>query len=348
MKMRQRKCWAVGCLLALPLMLQAQTVQPADTTKVPAMDVEVKINVKVDRAQKGVLTDEEISRAVEDGVRKALGERGIATQQADGFTPAMKATKYDTRGKGTRTLADRQAAIYNRYMDRQEQKGRRIERVSREELRAIFIPKGQWLFGGSISYNEWDGDNLNYLVLKDIDCKGHTFSASPYFGYFVANNIAVGGRFNYSRYYFDLGNFDLNLGEDFNISLEDLYLLEHNYDATAFMRTYMPLGHSKVFGFFNDVRLTYGYSKGKFTTGSGADFDGTMEHVNSIQLGFCPGLTAFATNFMAVECSVGVMGLKYKWVNQETNRVETGRNRSGNANFKINLFSMNLGITFYL
>ena len=51
---------------------------------------------------------------------------------------------------------------------------------------------------------------------------------------------------------------------------------------------------------------------------------------------------------MAVECSVGVMGLKYKWVDQETNRVETGRNRSGGANFKINLFSVNLGMTFYL
>lgn len=445
-----------------PAMLGAQTPQSATPT-----DVEVRINVKEERSQKGELTSDVIARAVEEGVRRALGERDGSdlVVQADGGTAqladvatylrnhpkatvtilgekdraqdvynrlvryynigrnriTLKATKnghesvplqglviaeskgaarksqmaaretknevdepqqvasvaqtavnapqeavnsaaeettgvyhqmpvgnQPTVGSRQRPLKDGPGSIYNRYMTKQEQKGRRIERVSREELTALFIPKGQWLFGGSISYNEWDGDNLNYLVLKDINCKGHTFSASPYVGYFVANNIAVGGRFNYSRYYFNLGNFDLNLGEDFNISLKDLYLLEHNYDASAFVRTYMPLGRSKVFGFFNEVRLTYGYSKGKYTTGTGVEFDGTMEHVNSIQLGFCPGLTAFATNFMAVECSVGVMGLKYKWVDQETNRVETGRNRSGGANFKINLFSVNLGMTFYL
>ena len=71
-------------------------------------------------------------------------------------------------------------------------------------------------------------------------------------------------------------------------------------------------------------------------------------HVHSIQLGFCPGLTAFTTDFMAVECSVGVMGLQYKWKNQKTNQVEKGTSRSGGANFKINLLSINLGMTFYL
>ena len=82
--------------------------------------------------------------------------------------------------------------------------------------------------------------------------------------------------------------------------------------------------------------------------GKGVEYEGTMERVNSIQLGLCPGMTAFATDFMAVECSIGVMGLKYKWVNQETNRVEKGKNRLGGANFKINLLSVNIGMTFYL
>lgn len=234
------------------------------------------------------------------------------------------------------------------YTDRVIMRGRHIQRVDREALKAVFIPKGQWMLGGDVSYNEWDSENLNYLVLKNIDFEGHTFSCSPFFGYFVANNIAIGGRFSYSRYFFNLGKFDLNLGEDFNISLEDLYYLEHNYYGSAFMRSYQPLGRSNIFGFFADVRLTYGYAAGKNTTGSGVEFDGTYEHVHSIQLGFCPGMTAFITDFAAVECSVGVMGLKYKWADQETNRIETGTKKSGSANFKINLFSINLGMTMYL
>lgn len=254
---------------------------------------------------------------------------------------------YARQQSARRDTTDKRS-LYDRYLDNQEKKGRHIERIPREDLRATFIPKGQWMAGGSIAFNEWDDDNLNYLVLKNIDFEGHTFGVSPYFGYFVANNTAIGARFNYSRYYFNLGQFDLNLGEDFNISLSDLYYLEHDFDASAFVRTYMPLGKSKVFGFFSEVDLTYSHAKGKNTTGSGTDFEGTMEHVNCIQLGFCPGLTAFATDFMAVECSVGVMGLQYKWKDQKTNRVETGRSRSGGANFKINLFSINLGMTFYL
>ena len=226
--------------------------------------------------------------------------------------------------------------------------GRHMQRIDPSLSKSVFIPKGQWLVGGDVSYNEWDDDNLNYLVLKNIDFEGHTFSCSPFFGYFIANNIAVGGRFSYSRYFFNLGNFDLNLGEDLNISLQDLYYLEHFYQGSLYVRAYQSLFGSRVFGFFADLRATYGYAAGKNTTGSGTEYDGTYEHVHSVQLGFCPGLTVFVTDFMAVETSVGVMGLKYKWADQETNRIEQGTKKSGSANFKINLFSINLGLAFYL
>lgn len=225
---------------------------------------------------------------------------------------------------------------------------RRIERVSREDLKRVFIPKGQWLVGGEIAWNEWDNDNLNYVVLKDINFEGHTFSAGPYFGYFVANNIALGGRFSYKRYFFNLGELDLNLGEDLNINLEDLYYLEHNYLTTAFMRSYMPIGRSNIFGFFAEVQLTYGFTQGKNTTGRGETYSGTYEQIHSLQLGFCPGLTVFATDFMASEVSINMGGYKVKWGEQETNRVESGKVRNSGANFKLNLFSVKFGMTFYL
>lgn len=390
-------------LLAAALVAGAQTI-PTDTTRRSAMDVEMNIVVRVDSAQRGQLTDDEIARAVEDGVRRAFGMKTNTSAQAVSPQPqrryispreerraAKRAAKEQAakqKAEAKRLTAARQQAeeqrqaealaeakrrkgmapsrrhtssfrsdstttkpsLYERYLERQEKRGRHIERIPREDMNATFIPKGQWMAGGSISFNEWDDDNLNYLVLKNIDFEGHTFGFSPYFGYFVANNICIGGRFKYNRYYFNLGQFDLNLGEDFNISLSDLYYLEHNFDVSAFVRTYMPLGKSKVFGFFSEIDLTYGHAKGKNTTGAigSTEYDGTMEHVNSIRLGFCPGLTAFATDFMAVECSVDVMGLQYKWKDQKTNQVETGTSRSGGANFKINLFSVNLGMTFYL
>ena len=227
-------------------------------------------------------------------------------------------------------------------------KRRHIQRIDREAMKSVFIPKGQWMVGGEISWNEWDNDNLNYLVLKNIEFEGHTFSAGPYFGYFVANNIAVGGRFSYKRFFMNLGQFDLNLGEDLNISRDDLYYLEHNYLSTAFMRSYMPIGRSNVFGFFAEVQLSYGYCEGKNTTGRGETLSGTYEQIHSIQLGFCPGLTVFATDFMASEISVNMGGYRVKWGKQETNKIEEGKVRNSGANFKLNLFSVKFGMTFYL
>ena len=236
---------------------------------------------------------------------------------------------------------------YLKTWDRMQER-RKIKRVDRDIMRAVFIPKGQWMMGTTFNYQEWDTDNINLLVLKNMDVEGHTFSVSPYFGYFFANNLAVGARYNYHRDYFFLGKFDLNLGEDFNISLEDLYYLGHTHEATAFLRTYMALGRNNIFGFFSEIRATYAHTVAKNTTGKGVDFDGSYERAHALQLTFCPGMAVFVTDFMAAEASIGVMGLKYKWKNQTTNRVEEGKSRSGGANFKFNLFSINLGMTFYL
>jgi len=225
---------------------------------------------------------------------------------------------------------------------------RRMQRIDREIQKTVFIPKGTWMAGGTISYSEHNESNLNFLVLKDIEGKGYDFSVSPYFGYFFRDNISMGVRFAYKRNYLDLGNFDLNLGEDFNISLKNLYYLEHKYEASCFIRTYMPIGKSKIFGLFNEARLTYGYGTGKNSTGSGAEYDGSYQTVQNMQIGFAPGMTAFITDWSAVEVSVGVMGFDFKWIDQETNKVEEGRQRVSSGNFKINLFSINIGMTFYL
>lgn len=229
-----------------------------------------------------------------------------------------------------------------------EKKAGRPQRIDREIMKTAFIPKGQWMAGGTVSYSEHDEDNLNFLVLKDVEGLGYTFSLSPYFGYFIKDNIAIGARFAYHRTYLDLKNLDLNLGEDFNINLSDLYWLEHKYEAGAFLRTYMPIGKSKIFGLFNETRLTYGYSTGKNSTGSGTEYDGTFERAHSLQIGIAPGMSAFVTDWSAVEVSVGVMGYNFKWVDQRTNQVETGKRRTSSGNFKINLFSINIGMTFYL
>lgn len=224
----------------------------------------------------------------------------------------------------------------------------RVQRIDREIQKHVFIPKGQVLAGGIVSYSEHEEDNLNFTVLKNIEGRGYDFGVSPFVGYCFRDNMAAGVRFAYNRTYLDLGNFDLNLGEDFNISLDDVYYLEQSYEVSGFLRTYMPVGRSKIFGLFNECRLTYGYARGKNSTGSGTSYDGTFETAHSLEIGFAPGVSAFVTDWAAVEVSMGVMGFNFKWVDQKTNQVEHGKRRTSSGDFKINLFSINIGMTFYL
>lgn len=50
---------------------------------------------------------------------------------------------------------------------------------------------------------------------------------------------------------------------------------------------------------------------------------------------------------MAVEVSINVVGLDFKWIEQTTNQVEHGSYRQSSADFKINIFSINIGICTY-
>lgn len=223
-----------------------------------------------------------------------------------------------------------------------------IERYAPDAHKTVFVPKGTWMGGFSISYTEHFGDNMNITVLKNLEGEGYSFGVSPYAGYFFKDNQSVGLRMNYDRTKVDLKNLDLNLGEDFNINLDHIYYISNSYDVSGFWRVYMPIAKSKIFAVFNEARLCYSYSQGKNSTGSGTEYSGSYTTSNDIKLGVAPGITAFITNNAAVEVSVGLMGVDFGWSDQTTNQVERGSSNSASARFKIDLFSLNLGMVLYL
>ncbi len=220
--------------------------------------------------------------------------------------------------------------------------------ISRDAMKNVFIPRGQWMVGGQIAWNQWNNDNLNYLMLKDINFEAYTFSVGPSLGYFIRDNIAIGARFSYKRYYLNLGELDLNLGDDLNISLKDLYYLQHNYKSTAFMRYYLPIGKSKIFGLFGELQLNYTFSEGRNTTGSGETLSATYEKCHDMEIGLAGGMVVFLTDYVSSEIMLNVGGYHVKWGNQNTNNLEEGKVSNSGANFRINLFSIKFGVTYYL
>lgn len=221
-------------------------------------------------------------------------------------------------------------------------------KFDREIKTGLFVPKGAWLVGTTLSYTEMRSSDFKLLVLKDVNGDGYTFKISPFCGYFFADNMAAGMRLAYARSFINLENLDLDLGDDLSFNVSDQDFLEHSFMVSGFLRTYMGLGSSKVFGFFNEARVSYGYGQGKDTSGKGNEKTGSYQTTHNLQIGVAPGLAAFVTNYAAVEVSVGVMGFDFKWIEQSRNQVDTGSYSKSSGNFKIDLFSINIGMTFYL
>ena len=211
-----------------------------------------------------------------------------------------------------------------------------------------FIPKGQWMVGASFSYSEHTDDNFKWLVMDDVTSTGYTFKVSPVVSYFIRDNIAIGGRVAYSRGLTDLGNLSLNLGDDLSFDLSNYKDKSHTVSGSFSIRTYLNLGDSKRFGLFNEARVTYGYGQSNVEDGTGDELKGTHQIKQNLNFGVAPGITCFINNYVAVEAAIDVLGLDFKWYDQKTNQVETGKRTNSGANFKINLLSINLGITFYI
>lgn len=213
----------------------------------------------------------------------------------------------------------------------------------------LFIPKGQWIFGGTASYSTHTNQSYQFLIVEGINSTGYTFKVSPMIAYAFRNNMALGGRFIYSRTLLKLDKASINFGDEgssVNLNVRDYYALQHNYQVAAIWRQYIPLGRNKRFALYNEMSLAGGGSQARFANDS--PVKGTYQKGYSFSLGISPGIIAFATNNMAVEVNVGVMGITYDHTEQVHNQVTVGERNISQMNFKINIFSIGLGVAFYL
>ena len=105
------------------------------------------------------------------------------------------------------------------------------------------------IFGGTASYSTHTNKGYQFLVIEGINSKGYTFRVSPMIAYALRDNMAIGGRFIYSRSLLKLDKADLNLGgedSDLNFEVNDYYSLRHSYSVAVIWRQYIPLGRKNA------------------------------------------------------------------------------------------------------
>lgn len=211
-----------------------------------------------------------------------------------------------------------------------------------------FIPKGQWIAGVSVNYAQEHADNYTFFVLENLNGDTYSFKVSPMVLYAFKDNLAIGGRFAYQRSRIQLDSGLLNLGEGTNFDVDHLYSIGHNFYVAGVFRNYLSLGSSMRFGFFNEVQLQLGGGQSKLTDGVGDDFSGTYETNFSLSVGLQPGMVVFLNNYSAVEVNVGVLGFNYRHTHSTRDQIYESHHNSKSANFRINLFSIQFGATFYI
>ncbi|MBO7318219.1 MAG: hypothetical protein J6U43_05830 [Bacteroidales bacterium] len=211
-----------------------------------------------------------------------------------------------------------------------------------------FVPKGQWIVGGSISYSQQSEKNYQFLIVEGINGQGYSFNASPMFSYMIADNMGLGGRFSYGRSLVKINSANINLSDEMNFSIGDLYSLSHSYTGMVVLRNYISIGNNMRFGLFNETQLLVGGSQSKLASGSGDAITGTYETGFTVGVNLAPGITAFINDFIAVEVNVGLLGFQYTSTHQLTDQVYEGNTHTTSANFQINIFSLGLGLAFYI
>ena len=212
-----------------------------------------------------------------------------------------------------------------------------------------FVPRGQWVVGLTGSFSTHTNDNYTLAIVEGITSEGHTVKVSPLLGYAVRSNMVVGARFGYSRTFLRLSGGGLSLGDEetgVSLKVDSYYSLKHVYEGALFWRQYIPFGSNKRFALFSEVQLILGGSQAKFAAGT--PVQGTYQTGFTCALSVTPGLAAFVTNDLAFELNVGIMGITYERVRQVHNQVAVGVRSGSTMNFKINLFSIGLGMAFYL
>lgn len=138
------------------------------------------------------------------------------------------------------------------------------------------------------------------------------------------------------------------LGADTSYDVDNLYSISHNYHGAAMFRNYISLGKSMRFGFFNEVDLSLGGGQSKLVNGTGDELTGTYERNFNLNIGLTPGVIMFLSNYSALEVSIGVLGFNYTHTHSISDQIYHAERNRKSANFRINLFSVQFGVAFYI
>ena len=225
-----------------------------------------------------------------------------------------------------------------------------------EKPNTLFIPKGTVGAGATFNFTTYQlGKGLEDVgfvlptgLINGIKGSLNRFKISPNIEYFLWDNSCIGARFSYGRMKLDVNNLNLSLGDDLSFGIKDYYYASNSYEACITLRNYMPIASSKRFAIILEGRIGGAYSQTKSYKIEDGLKHGTYSDTFKASFDFFPGLCVFVMNNVALIAQMGVFGISYRRVMQTTNQVDKSMMQGGNTSFGLNVFSVEVGTSFYL
>ena len=223
-----------------------------------------------------------------------------------------------------------------------------------EKGSVVFIEKGYHAFGISGGYRSFNaqGDadaNAGYALLSLInigDGRFQTWSVTPSFSWFPANDLSLGIGLDYDGYKMDT---DLNL--DFreilsttnpalNVTISNRSILRHSLGASFAARKYMSFFGSKTFAVFGEGRLYANYFYSNSVPRDNTKTFRRERVSDGIGIGakIAAGLAVKLRDGSAITISVPIFGVSWSGTNQKktTISIETTQDANGNEVTQVN------------
>ncbi len=232
-------------------------------------------------------------------------------------------------------------------------KGRAARHIDRQiNSGAKFGYKGEYTVGITASYGTLSSEDSSFWVFLDnMNIDGTLTTVKPFVGYFYRDNRCVGARFGYQYMDGNLGNIDLDLGEqnDIALSLAGMQMRNNSYSASIFHRSYLAIDRKGQFGLFAEIEASAQFGSGEFVNGAGSTPKYTRNKNMKFELGFNPGIAAYVFPNVCTTVSIGLGGVRYTSIKQYD---EAGNNigsrDASKMQFKLNVANINFGMVLHL
>lgn len=212
----------------------------------------------------------------------------------------------------------------------------------------LIIPKGEWQVGAQISHVSMSSSNSEYaLLINGLDANGSVTKIAPFVSYAFKHNQAIGLRFQYTTADANIDAAELDLlSDDLEWDLENLRGKLNSYQTSVYYRTYIGLDNRGRIGLFNDVALSYNYSKTAFRYN--AQTEDAYTKSNQLKLSLHPGIVVFAMNNLSTHVSIGIGGVSYNNTKYYRDGECVGKRDFSKANFKLDILDISIGLSLHL